>query len=125
MKVQQFTYCKVVNIPGTEPTVGEFVCGGSCAVVKYFLGHYLLDTLFHLMSIRMLPGCQQFWVWINFALSQINSNQWTEEEISDLLEFAQGMSCCHDGRMYITLCPVREYLISSDAFRLGLWCIRP
>ena len=125
MKAQKFTYANVVYVPGTEHTVGVFVCGDSCAVVKYFLGHCLLDTLFQTMSIRMLPGNQQFWVWINMTLSHINCNQWTEEEISDLLEYTQCMSSCHDGRMYVPLCPVREDLNSSDGFRIGLWCIRP
>jgi hypothetical protein len=36
MKAQKFTYSKVVNVPGTEPTVGVFVCGGLCAVLKSF-----------------------------------------------------------------------------------------
>lgn len=92
---------------------------------EIFLGHCLLDTLLHIMSIRMLPGSQEFWVWINIALSEIKSNQWTEEEVSDLLEYAQCMSCYHGGCMYVHLCPAREDLNSSDRFLHGLWYIRP
>jgi hypothetical protein len=61
------TYSKIVNINGTQPLCGVFVCGSSCVVFKYFLDHCLLDTLFQILPVRntywksVISGFAQHW----------------------------------------------------------------
>jgi hypothetical protein len=58
MKGHTFTDTKILNIHELSHTVGVIVCVAAGVVSNYFLNLCLLNALFQIMQVSMLPRSQ-------------------------------------------------------------------